>query len=85
MSRSLFMLTTKYSLFYEHIWTIREFPCDFLSAGMKSAGRIHPQKRFFVGGDKISGEDLSPEEFFVRRDEISGKNSSPEEIFYPQG
>lgn len=31
MSRGLFMLAIKHSLFYEHIWTIREFPCIIIS------------------------------------------------------
>lgn len=37
----------------------------FLLAGMKSAGENHPWKRFFVGRDKIRGEESSLEEIFV--------------------
>ena len=37
---------------------------DFLLAGMKSAGKNHPWKKFFIGGDEIRGEESSLEENF---------------------
>ena len=40
---------------------------DFLSVGMKSAGKNHPWKRFFIGRDEIRGEESSLEEIFYRQ------------------
>lgn len=38
---------------------------EFLLAGMKSAGKNHPWKRFFAGRDEIRVEESSLEEIFV--------------------
>ena len=37
-----------------------------LSTGMKSEGKNHPWKRFFIGRDEIRGEESSLEEIFYR-------------------
>ena len=58
---------------------------DFLLAGMKSAGKNHPWKRFFIRRDEIRGGESSLKEDFVGRDEISREESSLEEDFCWQG
>ena len=55
-------------IFYPQGWNERGriiLGSDFLSAGMKSAGKNHPCKRIFIGRDEINGEESSlPENFY---------------------
>ena len=53
--------------------------------GIKSTGKNHPGRDFFIRRDEISWDESSLEEDFFRRDEISGDESSLRENFYPQG
>ena len=53
--------------FYRQGWNLqgRIIPArGFLSAGMKSAGKNHPQERIFIGRDEICGEEASLREDF---------------------